>query len=134
ATAGSFVRFLLDHYGADKLRALYGNGGDFADAYGKPRTALEREWRTMIAAIELPADVIEGTRERFRSTSVFARPCPHAIAAPREAAQLANATGEHSRAIHLMRDVCSDAPEEPAFRIVLANYLYEGNHRDEALA
>src|SRR5262249_17258685 len=28
-TAGSFLRFLLDEYGAPRLRALYENGGDF---------------------------------------------------------------------------------------------------------
>ena len=40
----------------------------------------------MIDKIELPKSVVEGTRERFRGGSVFSRPCPHAIAARREAA------------------------------------------------
>jgi hypothetical protein len=134
SVGGSFMRFLLDRYGAEKLRALY-HGGDFSDAYGKSRSELEAEWRQMIAKITLPADVIEGTRERFRATSVFSRPCPHAIAARREAAQRAAMVGEHDRAIRLMRDVCRDAPEEPAFRVVLASVLYEGTReqRDEAL-
>ena len=34
-TAGSFLRFLLDTYGAPALRALYRSGGDFEGAYGK---------------------------------------------------------------------------------------------------
>jgi hypothetical protein len=134
SVGGSFMRFLLDRYGAEKLRALY-HGGDFSDAYGKSRDELEGEWRQMISSITLPADVIEGTRERFRATSVFSRPCPHAIAARREAAQRAAMLGEHDHAIRLMRDVCRDAPEEPAFRVLLASVLYEGTHeqRDEAL-
>src|SRR5262249_19045053 len=69
--AGSFLRFLLDRYGAARLRALYQSGGDFADAYGMSQDELEREWRAMLAGIALPPDVIEGTRERFRAGSVF---------------------------------------------------------------
>src|SRR5262249_24383930 len=85
-TAGSFLHFLLERYGAEKLRDLYHSGGDCAGAYGKPEGELEGEWREMLAKIELPPEVIEGTRERFRGGSVFSRPCPHAIAARREAA------------------------------------------------
>src|SRR5436190_18897053 len=80
-TAGSFLRFLLDTYGAPSLRRLYESGGDFEGTYGKSIATLESEWRKMIATIALPPDVVEGNRERFRAGSVFARPCPHAIAA-----------------------------------------------------
>ena len=135
ATAGSFVRYLLDTYGAEKLRALYRSGDDFAGVYDKPLSELEHEWRDMIAAITLPTDVIEGTRERFRVKSVFSRPCPHAVAARREAAENAAAFGDRDRAIHLMREVCSDAPEEPAYRLALGDYLYGGGgvQRGEAI-
>ncbi len=38
-TAGSFLRFLLDTYGAPKLRALYHSGGDFASPRTTSRSA-----------------------------------------------------------------------------------------------
>jgi hypothetical protein len=134
ATAGSFVRFLYDHYGAEKLREVYASGGDFEGVYGESFAALEGEWRTMLSTIGLPRDVIEAARERFRSVSVFSRPCPHAIAARREAAAEASNAGNRARAIGIMRNVCRDAPEEPAHRYELGAYLAEGDERDRGEA
>jgi hypothetical protein len=126
-TAGSFLRFLLDSYGAEKLRALYRNGGDFEAAYGMPRAALEAGWRTMIGKIELPPGASEAQRERFRGGSVFARPCPHAIAARRERALHAYVAGDRKTAVDLLRHVCDDAPEEPRHRMELGDMLVTGD-------
>jgi hypothetical protein len=126
-TAGSFLRFLLDRYGAEELRTLYRTGGDFAAAYGAPLAALEGEWRTMIGTIQLSPAVVEAQRERFRGGSVFARPCPHAIAALRERAQRAYAAGDRRAAVHLLRHVCADAPEEPRHRMELGDLLISGD-------
>ncbi len=134
-TAGSFLRFLLDRYGPERLRRVYSSGGDFEAAYGVPRGELEAEWRAMIAAIVLPKPAVESSRERFRAGSVFARPCPHAIAARREAAVRALGEGDRERAIALLRDVCCDAPGEPRYRLELGLYLSvsdDAAHRAEA--
>jgi hypothetical protein len=133
-TAGSFLRFLLDTYGAAKLRMLYRNGGDFDAAYGKSIGALEAEWKAMLATIAVPTDAVEASREHFRGTSVFARPCPHAIAAAREHAAEAYAGGDRARALVLMRDVCHDAPEEPRYRLELGDYLAGGTADERAEA
>ena len=133
-TAGSFLRFLLDTYGPASLRALYASGGDFASASGKSISTLEAEWRTMISAISLPTEEIEGTRERFRRGSVFSRPCPHANAARRERAIKAYAQGNRGRAISLLREVCADAPEEPRYRMELGDFLVGGTMAEYAEA
>src|SRR5262245_12443981 len=125
-TAGSFLRFLLDSRGPAGLRTLYRTGGDFDAAYGVPLDALEAEWRAMIGRIELPKASVEAQRERFRAGSVFARPCPHAIAERRERAGHARAAGDHARAVTLLREVCSDAPDEPRHRLELADLLHAG--------
>lgn len=127
ATAGSFLRFLLDTYGAERLRAVYRNGGDFEDAYGKPLRALEGEWIAFISTIQLPPEAVDASRERFRGGSVFDRPCPHAIAKRREEAARASVMGEQKRAIQLMRDVCADAPGEPRYEIDLGEMLIGGD-------
>jgi len=126
-TAGSFLRFLLDSHGPAKLRALYRSGGDFVASYGVPLATLEAAWRTMIGTIELPPNAVEAQRERFRGVSMFARPCPHAIAARRERAARALATGERGAAIDLLRRVCGDAPEEPRHRLELGDLLVRGS-------
>ncbi len=133
-TAGSFLRFLLDTYGAEKLRALYGNGGDFAAAYGEPLEQLEVKWKAMLATIAVPSDAIEASRERFRGGSVFSRPCPHAIAAAREHAAEVFAKGDRAGALALMRGVCDEAPEEPRYRLELGDYLAGGDASERAEA
>jgi len=126
-TAGSFLRFLLDRDGAEKLRALYHTGGDFAAAYGAPLPELEAQWRTMIGKIELPAGSVDAQRERFRGGSVFARPCPHAIAAWRARAGQALGRGDRKTAVDLLHHVCSEAPEEPRHRMELGDLLVIGD-------
>jgi hypothetical protein len=133
-TAGSFLRFLLDTYGAPKLRALYHSGGDFAGTYDKSLGELEAEWRQMIDAIDLPKAVVEGTRERFRGGSVFSRPCPHAIAARREAALGELSHGDRDKALALIREVCAEAPDEPRNRIDLGGVLITGDPFQRAQA
>jgi hypothetical protein len=90
----------------------------------------------MISKIELPPGTVEAMRERFRIPSVFARPCPHAIAARREMARDANGAGNRARALELMSEVCSDAPDEPNYRTELADLLAagDGTQRAQALA
>ena len=132
-TAGSFVHFLLTQYGAPALRDLYRSGGDFVAAYHKSQRELGDEWRAYIATITLPASVVESSRERFRQGAVFARPCPHAVAARREEAARLEAHGDHRAAIDRLRRVCSDAPEEPAYQLDLAEHLALGSdaeHRE----
>jgi hypothetical protein len=126
-TAGSFLRFLLDSRGPEGLRTLYRTGGDFDAAYGAPLETLEAEWRAMIGRIEMPKASVEAQRERFRGGSVFARPCPHAIAARREQAVRARVAGDRERAVALLREVCQDAPAEPRYRMELGDVLVAGD-------
>ncbi len=133
-TAGSFLRYLLEHYGAARLRALYHNGGDFLAAYGESFAQLEDAWRAMIETIAVPPEAIEASRERFRAGSVFSRPCPHATAARRERADEDFLAGHRERAIMLMRENCSEQPEEPQHRIHLGEMLSAGDASERAEA
>ncbi|HLL23155.1 MAG TPA: hypothetical protein VK427_13545 [Kofleriaceae bacterium] len=134
-TSGSFLRFLLERYGAAKLRAVYRNGGDFDAAYGVPRAKLEAEWKAMIEAIPMAETQIAAAAERFRGKSVFQRPCPHAIAKRREQAAEAYVAGNPKRAARLQRVVCADAPGEPRYYLELGDYLATGTvgERGEAV-
>lgn len=129
-TAGSFIRFLLERYGAKGLRDLYRSGGDFIGAYGIAANQLQKEWREEISKIALRAEEIEATRERFRQVGVFARPCPHAIASRRARAYRAVGSGDRARGISLLREVCGDAPLEPRYRLELGDVLVRGDERE----
>lgn len=133
-TAGSFARFLLDRYGAERFRALYRSGGDFTAAYGRGLGELTAEWRAMIDAIELHPGAAEQVRERFRRGSILERPCPHAIARRRERAARLQARGDRGGAIAAMRSVCRDDPAEPRWRLDLASLLLADERVDDAAA
>jgi len=46
AEAGSFVRFLIERFGREKIAPVYANGASALGAtYGEPLAQLEREWR-----------------------------------------------------------------------------------------
>jgi hypothetical protein len=135
-TAGSFLRFLLDRYGAAPIRVLYESGGDFIKAYGRSQRELAAEWRTFLAAIVIPPSEVKSHEERFRRGSVFERPCPHAIAKRRNKAIDRARDGDRGGAIGLLRRICKDDPGEPRYLLDLASMLAEGSpaERDEARA
>lgn len=126
-TAGSFLRYLLDTYGAEKVRAYYQNGGDLTAAFGRPAEEVVAGWRTMLAGITLSAEVIAANKERFRGGSVFSRPCPHAIAKAQRNADTALDHGDVATAVAEIRSVCNQDPGEPRHRLTLALYLGAGD-------
>jgi hypothetical protein len=128
--AGSFMRFLLERYGAAPLKRLYASGGDFQAAYGQSQATLVAAWREMLRDIDVPASDLEAARERFRQRGVFQRPCPHANAARLRKASRA----ERREAVAILRDVCRDAPEEPRYRLELAGRLIEGDASEGEIA
>jgi hypothetical protein len=136
-TAGSFLRFLLDRYGAPKLRELYRSGGNFDHAYSTSRDRLEGEWRTMLSQIQIPDSVVEAQKERFRGVSVFSRPCPHAIAKRQQTAMRRLGQGDRPGAIDLMRQICVDSLFEPRYRLLLGDFLSgddaTGKHEADAV-
>jgi hypothetical protein len=132
-TAGSFVRWLLDVHGAAAVRRLYATGGDFEAAFGVDQATLLAGWRQMLSTIEVPAEVLETARDRFRGGSVFSRPCPHAVAARVARAARKAAEGDRAGAVALMRRVCRDAPD-PAYSMGLAGLLAAGDDDEQAEA
>lgn len=132
--AGSLVRHLLDTRGPDKLRALYRSGGDFLSVYGQSQAELLREWAAMIDAIELPPGMAETVRERFRRPSIFARPCPHAIARQRTLMYEMLARGDTAGALAAAERIVELVPGEPRHRMELASILLAASDNPPALA
>lgn len=51
--AGSFVRFLIERYGRDKMARMYSSGASAIQAiYGRSLVELEEEWRRHIASVD----------------------------------------------------------------------------------
>ena len=131
--AGSYLRYLLDEHGIDKLQALYRSGGDFLGVYGMSQGALTERWLEFIDGVELPPGAAEKVRERFRRRGIFSRPCPHAIARAKAKVGRLRASGRLDEAIELARDICADAGREPQYLLDLGALLARAERTDEAV-
>lgn len=79
STMGSFVKYLLDHYGADRLKSIYG-GGSFEKVYGLSVDALAKRWENHLLRLPI-MDATAGpvAVRRFSIPSLFEQQCPHHI-------------------------------------------------------
>ena len=129
---GSFCRFLLERYGAARLRDLYGSAGDFARVYGRDLAALEQDWRAFLAALPLPESSRARAEESFRRPAIFKKVCARELAARVSEARTRLATAP-AEAVDILSDTCSDDPHEPTFRLELAEALVASGEPERAL-
>jgi len=131
--AGSFCRFLLDRFGAEKLRALYHSAGDFARVYGHDLASLEKEWRAFLSALPPDESNRAQAEESFRRPAIFQKVCARELAArvSEARARLGTAPGD---SVALLSSACADDPSEPTFRLDLAEALVAAGEGERALA
>jgi hypothetical protein len=120
--AGSFTHFLLATRGPEKLKAIYRSGGDFAGVYGQSLEALEPEWRAFVGKQPLDRREQERARERFRRPAIFQKICARELAARVQEAR-GRLYSQPEDAVSLLRSVCQDDPDEPSYRLDLADAL-----------
>src|SRR4051812_31651464 len=113
--AGSFLRYLAETHGPEKLRALY-ERGDFETAYGRSLDALAAEWEKSLDAMPLDEAQVSQAFARFRQGSLFARACAREVATLREEAQEVLGA-EPARALRLYARCAEIQPEEPEFQV-----------------
>lgn len=78
-TMGSFVRYLIDAYGAEPLKAVYPLG-NFSEVYGKSAERLAEEWTASVlglSAVDASAGPLAAAR--FAVPSLFEKRCPHYV-------------------------------------------------------
>lgn len=127
---GSFLRYLGDTYGAQRLRTLYAHG-DFQAAYGQPLEALATQWEQWLDAQPLDEAAASRAFVRFRTGSLFARTCAREVARLQEeaggmlAADPEQALALYQRAAHLQ-------PGEPSWLLGQATALQRLERLPEA--
>ena len=131
--AGSFCRYLLDSYGATKLRALYRSAGDFTSVYGRDLDALERDWKGFLAALPVDEKDRAEAEENFRRPAIFHKMCARELAARVSEARGLMMTVP-TDAVALLSSTCADDPGEPTFRLDLAEAQIAAGEPDRALA
>jgi len=131
--AGSFCRFLLDRYGATKLRLAYRSAGDFAAAYGRSLAELETDWHAFLETQPLDALAEARAKERFRKPAIFGKVCGRELA-ERMAEAWSRFSSMPEAAVSLFDSVCRDDPNEPGHRLDLAEALAAADAGERALA
>ena len=127
-TMGSFVRFLLDRYGPEPLKAAYATAA-FEPHYGASLEHLAAEWAAMLQerrALNRSAYVL--VTARFTRPSLFETTCPHYVPPARrhrQAAERVLATGDTTAALAALGRAVQAAPgyvaaHQDAVRLQLA--------------
>jgi hypothetical protein len=119
--AGSFLRWLQDTHGPDKLRALYLRG-DFAGVYGQSLEALGKDWLKFLEGVPLDEEGKQLAYARFRRASIFARACAREVAnLSQEASQFL--ASDPTKALDAYRRCAQLQPDEPSFQMGEARAL-----------
>lgn len=119
--AGSFIRYLAEHDGKEKLQKLYAHG-DFQAAYGKPLPALVAEWETFLDTVPLTESDVHRAFDRFRVGSLFSRSCAREVVTLAVKAQQL-LWSDPSRALALYKRCAQLQPDEPTFQLGEAEAL-----------
>ncbi len=128
--AGSFIRWLGQTHGGEKLRALYARG-DFSNVYGQSLDSLASEWEKSLDALPLEPSAINQAFGRFRRGSLFARPCAREVARlSNEAAELLQSAPDE--AVARYQRCAQLQPDEPGYALAQANALQKSGRKAEA--
>jgi len=131
-TAGSFIRFLVDEYGIEAFKRVYGRG-DFRGAYEKSLDALVGEWETFLEGRRLDERALETARYLYRRPSIFGKVCPRTTAEIRRRASIAAARGDVGTMKRLYRRLLKMVPENVDYRIEFARRLLRGGDIEASL-
>ena len=75
---GAFTGWLLDRYGAERLRQVY-RSGRFESVYGVPLSTLARAWGDDLGGRPVDPEAVAVARWTFSQPSLFEVRCPHHV-------------------------------------------------------
>lgn len=128
---GSFSRYLIDTYGMDKFKTVYGTG-DFG-VYGKSLNELAAEWQEFLEGVDTPPEARAIAEARFGEPGIFGATCPRRVAALKEEGFWHFANDNYHRAGGLFEEALSYNGVDPVLLNGLAySRYYEGNYREAA--
>lgn len=113
--SGSFLRFLLDTYGLEKLQTLYKHG-EFEGVYESSLAELSQQWEDFVTnrkKVPLTERDMQEARARFDVPSVFHRVCALEVAKWERQAASAGSDGNYADALSLYQRVADSNPQDP---------------------
>ncbi len=127
--AGSFVKFLIERYGIEKLKRLYSDI-DFVKIYKKPVDELEKEYYSFIDTIS--ADNQNSAYYFFGRKSIFSKVCPRYIASRLKDGWEQYQIKNYSEAKDIFKEILNVSKNYSAL-VGLSNSLNELGNNKEAI-
>ena len=125
--AGAFVTWVLDTYGADKVRGWY-HGAPLETLLGEPWDAIEGKFKDALGKVVVAREASAVAKARFDRPSVFGRRCPHVVDSLRRKADGCRDARQVDEAIAGYRAVLREDPRDPSAKVSLA--YVERRYRD----
>lgn len=129
---GSFLRYLRDEYGIDKVKDAY-RRGDFQSAFDTSSEELIGEWEGFLSEVSLDSGTMELVRYLYRRPSIFSKVCPRTIGELKRRARHAAASGDIHRASRIYDRITGFAPKNVDFQVEYAELLLRGGAVEEAI-
>ena len=131
-TAGSFLRWLEETRGKEKLRELYAHG-DFEEVYPVDLATLVQAYEVFLDGVPLEPAAVNQAFGRFRRGSLFDRPCAREVSklAEEAAALVEDQPWRAQEIISRCREI---QPDEPSHVLAQVNLLRRLHRTDEACA
>ncbi len=118
ATMGSFMGYLLDQYGPDKLKCVYARG-DFESVYGRSLEALAKEWAAHLHRMSVVArDAYGVVARQFTRPSLFETECPHYVPPARRYLQKAKRAARRRDSTEMVAHLKRALAMQPQFAAV----------------
>lgn len=109
--SGSFVRWVIDRFGIDKLALIY-RDGDFEAALGQPIGALVADWERFLDGLSVPDDAAGLATGRFNTPAIHRRPCGLDVARVEAEARELRRLGDRAGARAAYQQVIDWIPED----------------------
>lgn len=117
--AGAFVRWMMDAYGSETVRAWY-SGQSIEALLGKPWDAIDAEFRAFLDRRPVLDAAEAYVAAKFDRPAVFGRRCPHEVDALRREADACRDAHRITCAKALYHAVLARDPDDHASRLSMA--------------
>ena len=125
---GSFSRYLIDNYGIENFKTLYGSG-DFS-VYGKTIGELASEWKEFLEGVYTPEDTRAIAESRFSEPSIFEASCPRRVAALKKEGFKRFRDDDYYRAVQNFQEALNYSAGDPVLLNGLSYSNYYGGDYD----
>ena len=111
--AGSFIRYLIDTYGLEKMKSSFPLG-NLSRIYEKDIASLEEEWRQFLSnQIKLTEYDIKYAERRLKRGGIFEQICAHEMAAQRSKAWSSYYNKDYHTAVDTFYNMLDDERNNP---------------------